>query len=145
MAFKIVVADTTKAHVFDLKAPRSPLRKIETLQNALTGKHERDIGADQPGRSRNSTTGRGTALQGKTTLKQHATEVFAKTLAKQVATLARSTDVEGVVLIMAPKLMALVKESLPQPATRKVVGTLARDLVDLPRLELQQRVNKIVR
>ncbi len=145
MAFKIIVADTVKAHFYELKAPRSPLRKLETLENPHTGKHERDIGASQPGRTRNSTTGRGTALQGRTTLKEHAMELFAKTLAKQVSALARDSEVEGVVLIMAPKFMNLVKAAVPQTAVRKVVGSLARDLVDLPRLELQQRVNKIVR
>jgi protein required for attachment to host cells len=42
---------------------------------------------------------------------------------------------------MAPRFMAMVDEHLPKTAAKKITARIKRDLVDVPRLDLQRRVN----
>jgi protein required for attachment to host cells len=42
---------------------------------------------------------------------------------------------------MTPRLMSMVDEHLPKTAAKKITARIKRDLVDVPRLELQRRVN----
>lgn len=143
---KVFVADTRQTHIFEMPSPTGTLRKITTLENPYTAHHERDLGADAPGRQMSRAGGgkRVTALQGRTTLKQHATLQFAKLLARSVAGEARTPSVKGVVLVASPRLMALLDEHLPQTIQRRVLARIRRDLVDVPRLELQKRVKTAV-
>ena len=85
--------------------------------------------------------GRRTALEGRTTLKQHAADQFARMVAKTASAAARDSDTTGIVLIMTPRLMSMVDEHLPKTAAKKITARIKRDLVDVPRLELQRRVN----
>ena len=143
---KIFVADTRHAHVFEMPSPTGTLRKITTLENPYTGKHERDLGADAPGRRMSRAGGglRVTALEGRTTLKQHATELFVKLLARSLSGEARTPGVKGVVLIASPRLMGLLEAQLPKTVQKRIVAQIRRDLVDVPRLELQKRVKTAV-
>lgn len=143
---KVFVADSRQAHVFEMPSPTGTLRKIITLENPYTGKHERDLGADAPGRQMSRAAGgrRVTALQGRSTLKQHAAELFVKLLARSVSAEARTPGVKGVVLVASPKLMGLLEAQLPKTVQKRAIAQVRRDLVDVPRLDLQKRVKTAI-
>jgi protein required for attachment to host cells len=144
MSIKVMVADTGHLHIYKMAAPRKKLEKLALFANPFAIQHERDGGSDKPGRGMSRSAGRRTALVGKTTLKQQATDKFARMVAKTAAAAARDAETTGLVLIMAPRFMALVDAHLPKTAAKKISARLKRDLVDLPRLELQRRVNGLL-
>jgi len=140
---RVIVADSMRADLYDLPEPRAALQAIGTIANELSGKHERDLGRAPPGR-RMGTGGARTALQPRHTHKQHATEQFARQVARAVATHGRSAGVDGVVLVAAPRFLALVKSHLSKTAAARVIGEVRRDLVDVPKLALRGYVHKAV-
>ena len=141
MSIKVMVSDTVHLHIYSMAKARAKLEKITTVANPFAIKHERDGGADKPGRGMSRAAGRRTALEGRTTLKQHAADQFARMVAKTASAAARDSDTTGIVLIMTPRLMSMVDEHLPKTAAKKITARIKRDLVDVPRLELQRRVN----
>lgn len=141
MSIKVMVSDTVHLHIYSMAKARAKLEKIATFANPFAIKHERDGGADKPGRGMSRAAGRRTALVGRTTLKQHAADQFARMVAKTASAAARDSDTTGIVLIMTPRLMSMVDEHLPKTAAKKITTRIKRDLVDVPRLELQRRVN----
>ena len=141
MSIKVMVSDTVHLHIYSMAKARAKLEKIATFANPFAIKHERDGGADKPGRGMSRAAGRRTALEGRTTLKQHAADKFARMVAKTASAAARDSDTTGIVLIMTPRLMSMVDEHLPKTAAKKITARIKRDLVDVPRLELQRRVN----
>jgi protein required for attachment to host cells len=136
-----MVSDTVHLHIYSMAKARAKLEKIATFANPFAIKHERDGGADKPGRGMSRAAGRRTALEGRTTLKHHAADQFARMVAKTASAAARDSDTTGIVLIMTPRLMSMVDEHLPKTAAKKITARIKRDLVDVPRLELQRRVN----
>lgn len=141
MSIKVMVSDTVHLHIYSMAKARAKLEKIATFANPFAIKHERDGGADKPGRGMSRAAGRRTALEGRTTLKHHAADQFARMVAKTASAAARDSDTTGIVLIMTPRLMSMVDEHLPKTAAKKIAARIKRDLVDVPRLELQRRVN----
>jgi protein required for attachment to host cells len=150
--FTVFVADSRHAKVFELSGPEQVLKPIETVLNEHTEKHNRDLGADAPGRmlvrigAPNDGLGaRSIAFQPRRSHKQHATERFARELAARVSTAARENNGDGVLLVASPRLLAELHSHLPRETRRRVVGELARDLVDLPATELRRRVVDLLR
>lgn len=145
--YRIVVADSKHADFFDLSAPGAALDKLTTLPNPYYARFDRDIGADAPGRSmRRTQLGmRRTALEGRTPLKDQANDRFAKLLADHLARDVRANSFEGLVLIVAPRLLTPLKRCLPPSAREQVIAEVPQNLGALPRLELQKRIEKIVR
>ena len=141
MSIKVMVSDTVHLHIYSMAKARAKLEKIATFANPFAIKHERDGGADKPGRGMSRAAGRRTAREGRTTLKHHAADQFARMVAKTASAAARDSDTTGIVLIMTPRLMSMVDEHLPKTAAKKITARIKRDLVDVPRLELQRRVN----
>ena len=145
--YRIVVADSRHADFFDLPAPGAPLDKLTTLPNPYFGRFDREIGADSPGRSmRRTHIGvRRTALEGRTPLKDQANERFAKLLADHVTRDVRANSFDGLVLVVAPRFLSQLKRRLPPSAREQIIAEVPQNLSDLPRLELQKRIEKIVR
>lgn len=145
--YRIVVADTRHADFFELAAAGVPLRKTGTLANPYTGRFDRELGADAPGRrmTRSPTGVRRTSLEPRASHKAHALTQFARLLALSVAHEARLNHDDGLVLVASPRLLSALRAQLSSTARRRVVSEVPRDLVDLPRLELQRRIEKVVR
>lgn len=145
--YRIVVADTTRAKLFMLEKPGEPLRHLGSLTNPYTGKHDRDIGADAPGRvmTRAGNGARRTALQPRRSHKQHATEQFARLLAERIKQDAKVDPHDLFMLVIAPRFLAEVREQLPATLQRRIVREVKRDLVDIPRGELRARVTSALR
>jgi protein required for attachment to host cells len=141
---RVIVADTARADLYEMSAPRAPLRKIGTLANEATGKHERDLGSGPPGRMMSGRGGGRTSLQPRQTHKQHATEQFARALAREIAANARAPGVDGFVLVAAPRFLAAVKAQLPKTALGRMLAEVRRDLVDVPKLQLRDQVHKVL-
>ena len=120
MSIKVMVSDTVHLHIYSMAKARAKLEKIATFANPFAIKHERDGGADKPGRGMSRAAGRRTALEGRTTLKQHAADQFARMVAKTASAAARDSDTTGIVLIMTPRLMSMVDEHLPKTAAKKI-------------------------
>jgi protein required for attachment to host cells len=145
--FRILVADTAHAKFFTLEAPGGPMKHLGSLANPYTGKHDRDLGTDAPGRSM-SRAGNGvrrTALQPRRSHKQHAVGQFARLLADRIKDDAKRDRDDLFVLVIAPRFLTEVRAHLPASLQRRIVREVKRDLVDMPRGDLRARVATALR
>lgn len=138
-AIRVVVADSARAEIFEMETTHAPLRKLATVANPFTARHERDIGADAPGRVVNRQGGVQHTLAPRHSLKKQATEKFARQLAERITAEAQSAE-GGVMLVIAPRFLAQVQSFLPPATKRRIVGEVRRNLLESRRLELQRRV-----
>ena len=149
--YTVFVADTRLAKLFELSEAGGRPKQFDTIENTYTAKHDRDLGADAPGSvMRRTGSGKGagaqrTALQPRASHKQHAVEQFARQLARRIGGAARDRDSLGVVLVAAPRFLAVVRGHLSKTAQKRVVRELPRDLIDLPVLELRRRLTAAMR
>ena len=138
-AIRVVVADSSRAEIFAMASAHAPLQKLATVANPYTARHERDLGADAPGRVV-SRQGIQHALAPRHLLKKQATEKFARLLAERIETETRHAEIAGVMLVIAPRLLAQVHSFLSKDAKRRILGEVKRNLVESRRLELQRQV-----
>lgn len=145
--YRVLVADTRHAKLFDLESPGAELRHLDSIENPYTGKHDQDLGSDAAGQmmSRAGNSVRRAALHSRRSHKQHAVTQFARLLADRMTEEVRANRIDGVVMVAAPRFMSELQAQLPQDTRKRVVRELRRDLVDAPRLDLQQRVSALVR
>jgi protein required for attachment to host cells len=145
--YRIVVADSAHAKLFMLEAPGAPMTHLASIANPFTGKHDRDLGTDAPGRSM-SRAGNGvrrTALQPRRSHKQHAVGQFARLLADRIQDDAKRDRDDLFVLVIAPRFLAEVRTHLSASLQRRIVREVKRDLVDAPRGDLKARVAAAIR
>jgi protein required for attachment to host cells len=140
--YRVLVADTRHAKIFGMETHKSPLRFMDAIGNPYTGKHERDLVSDAPGRlmTRSGGSARSTALTPRSTQKQHAATQFARLLARRLSSEARADKDAALVVVAAPRFIAELQAHLSQATRKRVIRELRRDLVDAPRLDLQRRI-----
>lgn len=138
-AIRVVVADSARAEIFEMDNTHAPLRKLATLANPYAARHERDIGADAPGRVVNRQGGVQHTLAPRHSLKKQATEKFARLLAERITSETQRAE-GGVMLVIAPRFLAQVQSFLAPATKRRIVGEVRRNLLESRRLDLQRRV-----
>ncbi len=140
--YRILVADTRHAKIFEMETPKGPLRFLDAIGNPYTAKHDRDLGSDAPGRlmTRSGGSARRTALQPHSDHKQHAVTQFARLLARRMSNEAKADKLSALVMVAAPRFMSELQGQMSQATKKRVIRELRRDLVDAPRLDLQRRV-----
>ena len=145
--YRVLVADTRHAKIFEMETPKAPLRFLDAIENPYTGKHVRDLGSDAPGRvmTRSGNGARRTALQPHSDHKQHAVTQFARLLARRMSTEAKADKLAALVMVAAPRFMSDLQGQMSQATKKRVIRELRRDLVDVPRLDLQRRVAAAVK
>ena len=104
--YRVLVADTRHAKIFEMETPRAPLRFLEAIENPHAGKHERDLVSDAPGRlmTRSGGGARSASLTPRSSQKEHAMTRFARLLARRMSSEARADKDAGLVLVAAPRL-----------------------------------------
>jgi protein required for attachment to host cells len=138
-AIHVIVADSARADFYEMDSATARLRKIRVMTNPAARKHERDLASGAPGRVLNRMGGVRHALQQHQTPKEHAAAKFSQALARAIA-----ADVgdHRFLLVAAPRLLGAIRRPLAKLAGERIIGELPRDLIDLPRAQLQQRVQE---
>lgn len=145
--YRVLVADTRHAKIFEMDTPTARLRFLDAVDNPYTAKHDRDLGSDAPGRvmTRTGSGVRRTALQPHSDHKQHAVTQFARLLARRMSNEAKADKLAALVMVAAPRFMSELQGQMSQETKKRVIRELRRDLIDVPRLDLQRRVAAAVK
>jgi protein required for attachment to host cells len=145
--YTVFVADSRLVRIFELDEAGATPKLLEVVENTYTARHNRDLGADAPGRvlRRTGASAQRTALQARTEHKQHATDRFARQLARRVGGAARNRKSRGVVLVAAPRFLSAVRTHLSKTAQQRIVREVPRDLVGMSILVLRRRLAEALR
>ncbi len=139
MNVRIVVADERQANFFNAARPDAPMTACGVLQNESGGKRDVELETDRPGRRYGGSSGvsHGSGGQqghhhgvdGERSTVQHDLTLFAKEVAQRIDADRVRNEFDKLVIVAPPKMLGLLRQSLPTPAQSMVAGEVAKDLV----------------
>lgn len=134
----VLVADGAKARLLERIGANDPLTpassKCFTDPEARTP--TRDLGADRPGRVRESANTARHAMEPRVDWHRYAKEQFAKSVAGALEEAALSKKYEALILVAPPRALGDLRSALGQHAKALVAGEVAKDLTNLSDHEL---------
>lgn len=139
MNVRIVVADERQANFFDAVTPRAPLTARGSLINESGGKKDIELETDRAGRRYGGSNGvshGGSQVQGhhhgvngERSTEQHDLTIFAKEVARRIDAGRARNEFDKLVLVAAPKMLGLLRQSLPTPSQSLIAGAISKDIV----------------
>lgn len=118
--FRVLVADKAKAQLYKLPSRRSALQALQCFINPGAQVPERALGSSRQGRVTSAVGGARHAYQPKTSIKEHAEEVFVRQVGSALATDARVTGAAPIVLVAAPRLLGVFCAKSPAAMTAQM-------------------------
>ena len=133
MNVRIVVADEREANFFDALNPTAPLTPRGSLVNENGGKKDIELETDRPGQRTGGTAGsvegQHHGVTGEKSTEQHELTLFAKEVAKRIDTERAQNKFDRLVLVAGPKMLGLLRQSLPTPTQTLIAGEVVKDIV----------------
>ena len=129
MNIRIVVADERQANFFDTAALNSPLAPRGSMYNAIAGLKDRDLESDREGRRFGGTDGHHHGVDGERSTEQHELTLFAKEVGRRIDASRIKHEFDKLILVAPPKMLGLLRQSLPQPSQTLLAAEVAKDVV----------------
>ena len=128
--YLIVVADESRAVLYQRDRRRGPLREIRTFENEAARLKIDDLLADRGGRAFDSHgQGRHTMTAEKSDPKQHLAESFARQIAEFIAAEAHKSVLRGYALVAAPRFLGTLRLQLESRVTEELYLSVAKNVV----------------
>jgi protein required for attachment to host cells len=134
MNVRIVVADERKAMFFDSSKP-SDLHACGGVENPAAGLKDSDLESDRPGRRMGgSSQGQGGAsanhhgVNGERSTERHELAMFAKEVGQRIDADRVGRKFDRLVLVAPPKMLGLLRQSLPTQSQTLLAGEIPKDL-----------------
>jgi len=116
----VVVADSSAARIFDAPLATGAISEIESFVHTEARMHERDLGTDQPGSTKDRAGYAKHGIEPRTSPKEHEAMVFARMLAETIERARAKSQVERVLLVAPPEFLGHLRSAL-DANTRKIV------------------------
>lgn len=126
----VVVADRQRARIFEARAEPPSLAELDDLVHLESREHERDLGADKPGRI-SATSGGRHGLSPAHSIKEQEAVYFARQVAKYLTHAHDQHRFERIVLCASPRFLGLLRDAVPKAVHDCVTHELAKDLVHI--------------
>ncbi len=140
----VVVADGAHARLLVNEGPGRGLEALPGGELAAEHAPSRDINADRPGRTFDSTGQGRHAKEPPTDPHRDAKRRFAREVAGRLDAAHKRGDFDRVVLIAPPQALGDLRGHLSKGVQAKVSGELAKDLTHLPIHELPDHVGAVL-
>lgn len=134
----VVIADGRKALILrNSGSPTAP--KFETIQaiESSETRETHEIGSDRPGHVHESSTTRRSAME-QTDFHTQAEQRFAGVVAEAVQAQHGEGAFATLVLVAAPRTLAVLRDELSKPVQAAVVGEIAKDLTRHPIKDMER-------
>lgn len=140
----VVVADSTRARIFDAESASAGLSEVETLMHPEGRMHDRDITSDLPGRSFDSLGHARHAMELPTDPKHELAIEFARTIARHLDAARVKKDYEQLVIVAAPTFLGLLRDQLNNTCRKLVAFELNKHLVQQTPEEIRSHLPKLL-
>jgi protein required for attachment to host cells len=134
----ILIADSSRARIFEKKESEKYLREVDDYVNAAGRFEDNELGTDERGRF----YGRGEREQGHTSqpavsLVEHENEIFSHTLANYLDAARNAHRYSRLYLVAGPKFLGLMHDSLKKEVSQLVVDELVKDISTMSAREVE--------
>lgn len=123
----VIVADNSRARIFTIDSPTSPLQEIESMVQSEGRLHERDMTSDLPGKMQGGAGG-GHAYESKIDQKQQQSINFAKRVAEHLNYARKTNKFYNILLVAAPEFLGELRKHMSDETMEMVVFELDKDL-----------------
>ncbi len=136
----ILVADSGAARLFTADSPTGPLREREDFTSPASRARDKELGADRPGRTFDS-TGPGRHAKGKQeSPREREAMNFARLLAERVGSARAKGELDRLIVVAAPEFLGMLRASMDAETRKRVEKELSLNLVDLKPDEIRERL-----
>ena len=136
----ILVADSSRARIFEAKNAIGPLTEIEDLMNPESRMHEQNLTSDLPGRAYDSHGSNRHAMEEKTSAKDHEAENFAKLINRHLEKLRTKGMLKKLVVAAAPSFLGVLRKKLNANMTKLISTEIDKNLVQLDILDVRKHL-----
>lgn len=147
---RVVVASQAEARFYDV-GPGSIVSGEGRMTDARARLHDRDFSSDRPGRvfDRAAPSGRRGAvahhaINGERSPHRHEALLFARRIAAELERQRRDNCFSRVVVVAAPAFLGLLRQAMPVPLRRLVVGQVRKDFAHRPERVLKAHVERML-
>lgn len=145
----VLVAESSRARLFEMATPMSPLEEIEAFTHPDGHLRGTERNSDAPGRfgTKKSARDRGAGITGGAHVfyKEHAEqeyqEAFARFLAEQIEHARAEGRFDRLVLIAAPAFLGLLRDHLSEPTRRCIRQELGKNFTRNSPEEIRQKID----
>lgn len=138
MNIRVVVADERRATFFDVRRPSDGLREVASMENPSGRLKDRDLESDRPGRRFGGSQGNSHrtgpvlghhhGVDGERSTLQHDLTLFAKDVGRRIETDRVKHRFDKLVIVAAPKMLGLLRQSISPSTQAMLAGEIAKDL-----------------
>ncbi len=125
----VVVAESSRARIFEANSRVKPMRELEGLANPRARAKVLDINADNAGKVFDR-KGQGIHhMESEVDPKTHEADQFAKEIAEHIEKARATNQFEELVLVGEPKFIGLLRKHLHAPTLKTLVRTVSKNLI----------------
>ena len=136
----VAVADGRRLRVLERPVATAPWRELGTEAAEHADPPSRGLGADRPGRVRESVGGARHAVEPRQDPHDAAEAAFAHEVAARLERAAAAGRYGRLVVVAPPKFLGQVRPALGAETRRRLAGTLDRDLTHAGAEEIAERL-----
>jgi len=126
----VLVADNSRARIFTVETPSSPLIEIDSIVHPEGRMHDRDITSDLPGRGAGSGGSRH-SYETETDAKEYENMGFAKRIASFLDDSRKDDRCKNLVIVAAPGLLGNLRGEMNDQTRKMITLELAKNLSHL--------------
>lgn len=123
----VMVADNSRARLFTIDSPKSPLQEIESMVESEGRLHEQDMTSDLPGKILGGAGG-GHAYESKIDPKKQQSINFAKRAADYLNHACKMNNFYNILIVAAPEFLGELRKHMSDETMEMVVFELDKDL-----------------
>lgn len=126
----VLVANASSARLFRLES-MNKLVELEDFVHPESRLHEQDLSSSAPGREFSSVGNRRSAMEPKTSQKDHEIALFAKTLSSHLDKAHADNNFSQLVVIASPSFLGTLRQTFSTTITNLITKEINKDLVHL--------------
>jgi len=123
-----MVADSTRARIFNLSSDHLELQEIEDIVHPEGRLHNRDISSDLPGKDKGINGSGGHAYSNKISPTEHERNEFAKRVATYLDDARKANKISKLLLIVAPRFLGELRSHLSSETSKIIIFELNKNL-----------------
>ncbi len=139
----ILIADGSRATVFESFGPRSQLTPVAGMSFVKELPPNRELESDRPGRSQESANPTRHAIESRVDPHRELKRQLAREVAQRLGEAARNGKFERLAVVAAPEMLGELREAFSDGLKSLVTAELAKDLVKTPMAELPEHLQAI--
>jgi len=141
----VLIADAIHARVVVNEGVGKGLKDVPKLTMAGEPGHARDVYADRPGRSQDSSgLGGRHAMERPTGAEEQAHRAFAKKIGSALDRAAQRGEYDRLVLVAEPSMLGHLRGALSKTVEPRVVAEIAKDLTRQSNDELKKQLESVL-